>query len=393
MRRRPALLAALAAALAAAPARASNPGTTAAPVLEIPLGARANGMGTAFTGLADNIDALYYNPAGLSTLQSREASFMYVKGFSDQSIQHMAIGGPIPFAGLFNEGYTSLAASLLLASQGTIEVNTLNADGSLASSQSLQAGSDMVATLGYSERVAEFDVPTKGGDSIPVENTFGFSGKWIRSTLAETYHATAWAGDLGYLVRLPDQGFGLGASVQNIGTQMTFISEGDPLPLTYRFGMSYKPMLPDTLTLPAQQQVTFTGDALYWARERAWRGMVGAEYTMLQRFSVRLGYRLNDSVGGFTAGFGAGWGPLSMDYAWGMSSDLTDTHRFSFTWRFGRVSQRERERTRKPYIESMPDQPPLKTIEQEKPDMLDQPVHPRSEAAPSQGKSVPGWIY
>ncbi len=96
----PALLGAL---LAAAPARAENPGTTAAPVLQIPMGARASAMGTAFTGLASDISAIYSNPAGLSVMPWREASFMFLKGFDDQSIQHFSLGGPIPFPGIIGD--------------------------------------------------------------------------------------------------------------------------------------------------------------------------------------------------------------------------------------------------------------------------------------------------
>jgi hypothetical protein len=81
-----------------------------------------------------------------------------------------------------------------------------------------------------------------------------------------------------------------------------------------------------------------------------------------------------------------------MDYAWGMSDALTDTHRFTFTYKFGRVSEREREKKRKPYIESMPEKEELKGIEERKPDFIDQPQRPRREV-PENRKSAPGWIY
>lgn len=382
---------AAAALLSALPARAENVGTTAAPVLQIPMGARASGMGSAFTGLASDLSALYYNPAGLSIMPSREASFMYLKGIDDQGLQHFGLGGPIPFSGLIGEGYTAVAGSILMASHGDIEINRLNPNGSLASSEVREAGSDFVASLAYSERVASFEVPVKN-DSVRVEHYLGLSGKWIRSTLAEAYRATAYAGDLGYLVRAPEPGFSLGASVLNIGQKMTFISEGDPLPLTYRAGVAWKPLLPDTLTLPARQEVTFVGDAYYLARERAWRGMVGAEYTTLRRFAVRFGYRLNDDIAGFTVGLGASFGPLGVDYAWGMTDSLSDTHRFAFIWRFGRVPEREREKKRKPFIESMPERDELKGMEDKKPDFIDQPARPRREV-PENRRLAPGWIY
>jgi hypothetical protein len=42
-------------------------------------GARAIGVGGAFTGLANSAFALFYNPAGLMLLPSREASFFYAQ--------------------------------------------------------------------------------------------------------------------------------------------------------------------------------------------------------------------------------------------------------------------------------------------------------------------------
>ncbi len=383
---------AFAALLLAAPSRAAeSPGTTAAPVLQLPIGARAAAMGSAFTGLASDLSALYYNPAGLSTMQSREAAFMYVKGFEDQSIQHFGLGGPVPFAGLIGEGYTSLAGSILLAQQGTVEINRLKPDGSLGSTESREAGSDMVASLGYSERVAVFEMPLKE-ETLRVEHFMGLTGKYIRSTLAEAYTATAYAGDLGYLVRVPEAGFALGASILNIGSKLTYIEEGDPLPLTYRAGVSWKPALPDTMTLPARQELTFSGDALYLAREKAWRGMFGAEFAAMKSYALRFGYRVNDDAAGVTVGFGAGWESLSMDYAWGMTDTLSDSHRFTFTWRFGRVPEREREKKRKPYIESMPEREDLKGQEQKKPETFDVPQRPRREV-PENRKVAPGWIY
>lgn len=390
---RPALGAALLAGLAAlsGPASAENIGITAAPVLQLPVGARATGMGSAFTGLADDLSALHYNPAGLSVMPWREASFMYLKGFEDQSIQHVALGGPIPFPGLIGEGFTALGGSILMASHGDIEINRLNSNGSLAGTDSREAGSDMVATVGYSERVAVFEIPVKQ-DSVRLEHSMGAAGKYIRSTLAETYTASTFAGDVGYLVRAPDQGVGFGVAVQNIGSRLTFISEGDPLPLTYRAGFSWKPQLPDTMTLPARQEMTLVGDAFYLARERAARGLIGLEYTAMKAWAARFGYRLNDAVAGFTVGFGGAWGPLSMDYAWGMTDSLSDTHRFTFTYKFGRVSERDREKKRKPFIESMPEREDLKNIDERKPDMIDQPARPRREV-PENRKSAPGWIY
>src|SRR5208282_2888962 len=142
----------------------SNPGTTAAPILQVPLGARAVGMGTAFTAVADDVSTLQYNPAGLAILQSQEANFMYIKGLADQNIEYLAYGSPLSFRGLTGSGYSTLAGSLIFNQDGTIQVNTTNPDGSFAGSQSLNAGEDIVGTLGYAEKVWDMDFQSKQYD-------------------------------------------------------------------------------------------------------------------------------------------------------------------------------------------------------------------------------------
>ncbi len=51
----------------------SKSGTTAAQFLKIGVGARAIGMGGAFAATADDITAMYWNPAGLARVYGREA--------------------------------------------------------------------------------------------------------------------------------------------------------------------------------------------------------------------------------------------------------------------------------------------------------------------------------
>ena len=53
-------------------------GTTAAQFLKIGVGPRAIGMGGAYTASADDINAMYWNPSGLSRMHSQEAYFNHV---------------------------------------------------------------------------------------------------------------------------------------------------------------------------------------------------------------------------------------------------------------------------------------------------------------------------
>lgn len=54
-------------------------GTTVLQFLKIGVGARAEGMGQAFVGVADDATALYWNPAGLARLEGSHATFNRLK--------------------------------------------------------------------------------------------------------------------------------------------------------------------------------------------------------------------------------------------------------------------------------------------------------------------------
>jgi long-chain fatty acid transport protein len=56
---------------------ASGKGTSGAQFLRIGAGARAPGMGGAFSPIADDATAIYWNPGGLSQLSKREVSLSY----------------------------------------------------------------------------------------------------------------------------------------------------------------------------------------------------------------------------------------------------------------------------------------------------------------------------
>ena len=62
---------------------ANGPGTTAASFLKIGVGARAAAMGEAFTALASDGTSLYWNPAGLAQLKTKEISATYNSWFEE----------------------------------------------------------------------------------------------------------------------------------------------------------------------------------------------------------------------------------------------------------------------------------------------------------------------
>ena len=107
---------------AAAPAFAGSDerkGTGGALELRLPVGPRGTALGGSVVSDASGIDALFWNPAGLATIQRTEAMFSHTQYFADMKLNYAAIGTHL--------GFGTLAFNAKVLSIGDVIVTTEDA--------------------------------------------------------------------------------------------------------------------------------------------------------------------------------------------------------------------------------------------------------------------------
>jgi len=184
--------------------------TSAGLTLLGPQGARAAALAEAYSAASNDISALGFNPSLLSTLQTGQASFLLKRDVFDSTFGLFHIGRPLKNGGVG-------------MSIGYFDGDSIHVFDGVKESDST-AQRDITVTLGLAQGVG------------PI--SFGVSGKYLSSELAETDHATAFAGDFGVNWKLNHR-LRIGAAVQNIGSELKFNDEGDDLPRMARTGFSF----------------------------------------------------------------------------------------------------------------------------------------------------------
>jgi len=265
--------------------------------LNIGPGARALGLGGAYSALGEDADSVYWNPAGLARLEKKEVAASHAELFAQSRHDFLAYAHPTAM-GTFAGAFTYLSQTGL--------------DGRDAMGRptgSYQA-SDSALTAGYARKTEWADL--------------GATVKYLRSHIAST-EAQGMAFDLG--ARKTLGALILGAAARNLGPGLKYEDQRNDLPLRIVAGGAYK---------------LAGGHALAFELTNGPRGAgtdaaFGGEYQAIKGVALRAGYATR-SVGGGT-GFDAARGlslgvglrneRLSLDYAVLPMGELGTSHRFS----------------------------------------------------------------
>lgn len=290
----------------------SQAGGAAVPFLTISPDARGSGMGECGTAIADDINAIFWNPAGL--------------GFQDYIDNPTDPETKIPFRQVsltFSKWLPQFNADLFY-SYGTYGQYVNDLDGTIGINFVYMHLGEFTRTY-ENGKVAgkflsnEFSFGLSYGTMIATDLAVGFQLRYIQSNLAPAANNTDVAGvgrsggfDFGMLWK-PQQLklFGwdiggrvnLGFNLQNVGPKVTYRSESDPLPTTLRLGSSFGIFNDEFNDLKLACDVSkllvhrdsLSSDPVPTSFVTAWKNpgvelSLGAEYWYSKVIALRLGY-------------------------------------------------------------------------------------------------------
>lgn len=262
-------------------------GITGGQFLEIGVGPRACAMGEAYTAIADDPSAVYWNPAGLSRMNSMDVMFSHNFWFLDMSMQH--------FNGVLPTQWGNFGLGIFYSSSGSIpQIEDFIKTGDYTAY-------DAAVSLSYARQ-------------LPKAVSIGVNAKYILSQI-EKVQASTYALDIGLLydpVIVP--GLHVGLNIQNIGPGLKFIEQKDPLPTCLRAGVGYSW---ESLTIGFAMNDYLKGENDI---------CIGAEYVLLNTLPLRIGYNTRSAISG---GFGLIYGNLDIGYAVIQFKDIGFSHLIS----------------------------------------------------------------
>lgn len=322
-------------------------GGAAVPFLLISPDARASGMGDVGTALADDINAVFWNPGGLAFNQtSNQVALSYSKWLpqfnADLFYSYGSYGQYVDALG------GTIAGTFIFMNLG--EFTKTNENGQ---------------ALGKF-RSNEFSIGLSYGTEITPDVGAGIQIKYIQSNLAPASVGQSGAGtgvsgafDLGFLWKPSklsifganlDNTLRFGVNLQNVGPKMTYDKESDPLPTNLRLGIAIK------LVEDEFNDLTITSDFMKLLVKRdslgsdpipksfvtAWgtggiETGIGMEYIYDRIVALRGGYFTEPASAGareyFTLGAGVRYDVFKLDFSYILTVEqnhpLGNTLRFS----------------------------------------------------------------
>lgn len=280
----------------------SGEGSEGASFLDIPVGAAPAALGSAYTARATDAYAPVWNPAGLALADAPRLSATHLAYLA--GIHYEYVGAAVPM-----KPGIGLGASVQYLGSGDLIA---------ADEQGNITGSFSTSFAAYSLAY---------GQTLTPKLSLGITGKAITESIADA-SAHGFAGDIGMIYKWNDK-LSLGAVAANLGPDIKFVQEGDPLPTMIRGGANAH--LFTNIDTSAELVYRRTGLVSF---------RTGVEAKYLDFLVLRMGLDTDHThglsgVAVFTGGLGIHAMGQEFAYAWVPYGDLGSTHYFSIDFRFG----------------------------------------------------------
>ncbi|MCU0847304.1 MAG: PorV/PorQ family protein [Spirochaetes bacterium] len=288
---------------------AGSVGTSSAEFLELGVGSRSLGMGEAYTAETNDINTLYYNPAGLGTLKYPVLSLFHQELIEDSRLENIGIA--FPMLG----GNIGIINTLFWVPS----FDKIDANGIKTGEVTYYTGN---TTVGYGYDFELFYL--------------GLSAKYIYQRV-NTLFLNSFAVDFGFLKGFnmyspfdaPVKNFHIGISILNLGTRV----KNDPLPRMLRLGMSYKLTKWFGFNLDATENLINVSDIYDFTHgfNESFRLNMGAEISYLEIISLRGGYQFNN---GNTYSLGLGFNFVIKNVTFTIDSSFSENKVFGPVYSF-----------------------------------------------------------
>lgn len=323
---------------------ATNESQAAVLFLLIEPGAKQAGMGEAYSAIADDATAGYYNPAGLAYQDPNKKNLQFMH---QNWLPSLADDLYYEYLGYsqYAEGWGHFAFNIVYLNMGEQFYTS-------------EHSSDILGTF------RSFDVMASGsyGATMTDNLSLGLTLKGIYSKLSDTGQGqekgkgigSAFALDCGLMYKAPVKGLTFSTVVHNIGPKISYIdvTQADPLPLHVVFGTAYVPVDTEfnklTIALDIFKPLVRRHGSPIEAIYKGWNDednefeqidfKFGTEYIYNNFMALRAGYSY-DKDGDLmtpTFGFGIIYDRLNVDVAYYGATDnpMQDSMRFSFGYNF-----------------------------------------------------------